>query len=582
MKALRQGKVSEARALVRLGANLKEADGEGISPIDFIISNKIKCLLDEIGVMTGDRAGDLPAPKVRHSPAIKKREDKRRPVNKIGSAVELDACENNTTLSEDSARRSANKRTSAEEQVCERIRELASKTEQICAQIEKLKNKNLALKRKLKTKRKNELHCLISQPAPADPMQAMVEELDREIRSYIAWIEAYRRASRPFFANIHDMVKGLVQSHFNDNVRVCTTGSFQNGLIMPWSDLNLTVTFPVDQRSDSKRRGCIIDSARRFSKVLQADRETVRTVDIEERSSLLILKLELTKKFRYQSVEIIFKYYVNPAYPSNEEIMDEYLARYPLSKPLYVLFRSLLHKSALDDPSQNGLKSVAIFLMVVAYLQHAQEQNMTLGQLFINFLFFYSYGFDLYKDSIHPYPASASQPHLPFVAKDARRKIHSLMVVNPYNDEIILTKSFKRSTELKQLIRLAYISLFTRCGCTTDRDPTASPVRQPKAAAKRPSSDNFADKRGDPLDRFKSISVRCLQKVAKKPPKLSLCLDTSEPKLASRASFSINRPVATDQLEEQLLAPSRERPARPSRFLLHTLISYNYEPTPNI
>ncbi len=39
------------------------------------------------------------------------------------------------------------------------------------------------------------------------------------------------------------------------------------------------------------------------------------------------------------------------------------------------------------------------------------------------------------------------------------------MILHPYNQEIILTKSFKRFKELKNLFRNLYVSLFSACKC---------------------------------------------------------------------------------------------------------------------
>lgn len=580
MKALYQRQLVEARILVRIGADVKLADSEGINPIDFIISKRIKKLLDEISIINGDRGSD---PNAKHNyelPAATSFNLERNVIRGL-NAIKNDAFENNKPKSDFSDKVIKTETAFSDNQLSQKIEELKNKTSQTIVSIEKLKARNLHLKKKLKSKRNDEANCLMRQVSLADPMQAMISSLNQEIESYITWIDIYKRVSKPFFVNVYNIIKTHILTFFNDNVKLNTSGSFQNGLIMPWSDLNLLVTFPTDQRTDSKRRGSIIENAKRFGKVLKLDKSTVRSCEIEERSSLLILKVELTKRFRYQSVEIIFKYYVNSSYPSNEEIIEEYLGHYPLAKPLYILFRSILHRSQLDDPSINGLKSVAIFLMVVAYLQHIQESNLNIGQLFINFLFFYSYSFNLHNDCVFPYPVR-SQPRNPFIIKNPRNKIHSLMVVNPYNDEIILTKSFKRSSELKQLFRLVYISLFARCSCVIDRNLTVNPKRQPNRVIKPNVDDKDTDINEDPLDRFTSIVVRYLGKVSKKGPKLSLCLDLDQPRFASRGSFNVIRTTVEDLFEEELLVNHTKKRVRRSQFVLHTLFSYNYAASVNI
>lgn len=578
MKALRNGYIKEAEAMINLGADLKQADNEGINPMDFIISNRIKSLLEIINLLQCENQGT----------AVGQKECRRVAENLQKMAgdgpislnvAENDRLEHNTTKSENSEKQQKDVCKAGDLQLLNDIKLLKDSVGVSSANLEQLKERNCALKRKLQAKRKRESVCLIQQASSSEPMQSMIDQLTKETEHYLGWIAKYRRISKPFFMNIYSLIKSHVGSFYGDNAKLTVSGSYQNGLIMSWSDLNLIVTFPYDQRNESKRRSSIIDSVKKFSKVLKADKTAVKSYELEERSSLLILKLELTKQYRNQDVEIIFKYYVNPSYPSNEEIIDEYLAHYPLAKPLYILFRSILHRSRLDDPSFNGLKSVAIFLMVVAYLQHTTDQNVSMGQLLINFLFFYTYSFDLYRDCVNPYPIK-SKPHNPFSVKDSRKRIHSLMVINPYNDDIILTKSFKRSCELKQLMKMMYISLFNRCHCPVERNFTISPKRQPNGSMKTAVDDKDTEVFEDPLDRFKSIIVRYLGKVAKRGPKLSLCLDLEEPRLMGRGSFSFIRTTMEDLYEDELLAPKKDHFIRPPRFLLHALLSYNY--TPNL
>ena len=45
------------------------------------------------------------------------------------------------------------------------------------------------------------------------------------------------------------------------------------------------------------------------------------------------------------------------------------------------------------------------------------------------------------------------------------------MIVNPYNKNIIITKSFKQTQAMRQALKLQYISLFATCNCALDLGP---------------------------------------------------------------------------------------------------------------
>jgi len=574
MKAIKLGHLENAKILIREGADLKQVDSDGISAVDYIIANRIRILMEELyRINYLELDSDILNKRKNDSFTIKEKIESK-------NITEQDLVEHNTTKSNYSDKNLTNNLDYNDYELSNKIKALNIKVKETNAKVDNLKLQNTMLKKKLKNK-KNRSDCLLKSASEEDPIKNMVNSLTKEIEFYISWVDNYRRLSTNFFDNVFNNIEDHINSFFGDNINVCISGSYQNGLVMPWSDLNLVVTFPNDHRNDSRRRSLITDSVKKFGKVLRSDKSLIKSCELEERSSLLILKLELTKQFRNQNVEVIFKYYVNSSYPTNEEIISEYLTEYPLSKPLYVMFRSVLHRSKLDDPSLNGLKSVAIFLMVVAFLQQIENSSVSLGQLFINFLFFYSYSFDLYRDYVQPYPVKG-HVRAPFSVKDPHRKIHTLMVVNPYNEEIILTKSFKRSAELKQLLRLVYISLFSRCNCMIKKNLTISPKKKSKNMIKSVNDDNDTDIVEDPLDRFKSIVVRYLGKISKRGPKLSLCLDVNEPRFNGRGSFNYVKNVTQDLFEEELLFKHTKSNMKPSKFILHTLLNYNYSSNFNI
>ena len=320
-------------------------------------------------------------------------------------------------------------------------------------------------------------------------MSVICKNITRENNNYVAWIDKFQKDSKGFFNGIYNTFQKQLLDYFKKNIKVSISGSIENNLHTPWSDLNIIVTILRSFTSDSQKTNYIIDNSKQFASTLKNNNNFIESYNIEERASLLILTLMLNKEFRCLRVEIIFKYSQNNNYLTHEHIISDYLQHYPVSRKLYLVFRTFLHHKRLDDPSLNGLKSIAIFLMIIAYIQKLQHHNMItkgnsvstekkfhkflnhpkhVGQLFINFLFFYSYNFDFYRDCIFTSPVD-EELDLPIFPKNSINKIYSLMIVNPYNKDIILTKSFKRTFELKQCLKLCYISIFQSCFCPSNR-----------------------------------------------------------------------------------------------------------------
>ena len=73
--------------------------------------------------------------------------------------------------------------------------------------------------------------------------------------------------------------------------------------------------------------------------------------------------------------------------------------------------------------------------------------HQSLGELLLNFLYFYGYQFDYLNNYIYVSPPR-SIIMTPFHVKP-EPVLNSLMIVNPYNNNLVITKSFKYSHIMK-------------------------------------------------------------------------------------------------------------------------------------
>ena len=584
MKALENNLNAEAGILITYKADFKTLNSDGLSAVDFIFAKGVEHLKEVLRNIMGNQSFE----NLSKIYTEEKLTELRKLLNCCGNEClkvqDIDTLADTTMLSGMSEMMPSMEAIPREDKLGQKFKELQAKAAEAQKRVEKMRKRNRELKSKLQANTRSEQACLEKSKTDNDPMTTVTSTLTNEINCYTNWIDGYRRTSTPFFENIHELIANQIKAFFGKKVSVAQSGSYENGLIMPWSDLNLIVTFAYDAKSENRQRSYIIESTKKFSKVLRNEKSIIQSCTVEERNSLMILKLRLTKQFREQTVEVIFKYYVNPAYPSNEEIVNEYLNHYKVAKPLYIVFRTILHRAKLDDPSLNGLKSMVIFLMIVGYLQQLEltsgksTDGISLGELFLNFLFFYSYGFDYYKESIWCYPANG-KPALPFGPKDPNKKINSLMVLNPYNRDIILTKSFKRTPELKQLIKLCYISLFSRCACLSTKTLTIKPKLSLTSKKKNNKLDNSFDIfNNDVLDMYKSVGARYITQLFKKEAKRSLHLTPDSIPEITRASFAHQKIVIDEvfQAEMELYRPVSVQGM--PMYMLQGLFNFNASP----
>lgn len=579
----------QAVMLINNGADTKLAGNDGLSPVDIAFAQNIEPVKTALRTLADSKQK---SEQLNRSSSEERLAEMRRssnmPNGELLKVHEIETLADTTMLSGMSEILQSIDVANCDDKISLKIRALHEKSLAAQKRVDKLRRRNNELSRRVKSKEASKSKCVDTADMGKDSTTAMMHTLTNEIEAYTNYIDSYRRASQPFFDDIFNLMLSKLRAHFGDSVNVTESGSYENGLVMPWSDLNMVVTFPSDNRSEMRNRNVVIENTKKFSKVMQMERKLVQNCFVEERASLLILKIRLTKAYRQQNVEIMFKYYVNPSYPSNEEIVMDYLDKYDKAKPLYIVFRTILHHARLDDPAVAGLKSAVIFFMIIAYLQHAEAtsdkplRSMSIGELFLSFLFFYSYGFDYFNECIQSYAVGDAHTET-IMQKDPHRRINSLMVLNPYNDDIILTKSFKRTAELKQLLRLCYISLFNTCACANNKTINLKPKLALRSSSKKQAQEEVSDLYERALEGFKIMEIRYMGGSAqKKLTKMSMHIEPEKIEQAPRTSFAVPQLAIQNLLDDEHVLYRYINADSGPCYMLHKLFSFNFSSCVNI
>lgn len=224
--------------------------------------------------------------------------------------------------------------------------------------------------------------------------------------------------------------------------KIGKSGSTKTDLWTPESDLNICVVIQKNSLSNSY----IFSQINRFYEFLEKKDTFIAKITAEEKKNIFVVKTWLTQKFAHLKVEIIFKMFFFENTVRNEYFVFSYMQVYKWLKPLYLIFRRVLHVHQLDDPETGGINTFSIFLMIVGFLQKIESQDnkksspvndvantsfrsmlsgstrvrdkyeisfnlsaknaanlSNLGELFLNLLYFYAYSFDYSECFIKPY-----------------------------------------------------------------------------------------------------------------------------------------------------------------------------------
>ena len=294
---------------------------------------------------------------------------------------------------------------------------------------------------------------------------------------------------------------------------------------MPWSDLNIVVTFRIRNLTERD----VLKHVEKFKEFLSAHKKLVDHAEVGERKNISILKLTLTEFVSSKRTEVIFRRSFVQSLPKTESIIRDYLETYPITRMLYFLVRKIFHTAELDDPADGGINGFAIFLMIVAFVQkiesstpnnaekqlkkanspqlssaptnsgefmnssfegHPSSQSVAgsnyincrkVGEIFLNFIYFYGFMFDYSTNYIHTYVSKFSKCN-PFYLK-VDPSLNTLMILNPFDHNLIITKSFKKTAHMKQTFRLLYNNYFAKCSCRGKK-----PLKTLEGVAKLPNS----------------------------------------------------------------------------------------------
>ena len=159
---------------------------------------------------------------------------------------------------------------------------------------------------------------------------------------------------------------------------------------------------------------------------------------------------------------------------TNEHIINQFVEHYSLLKPVYLFLKSLFASNSLTCPESGGLDSLSLVLMIVSLIQEIEFKNLddppdtpsylsSAEHLIIHFIHFYAFTFNYRLLTVCPHPPSFPSSSS-FKSKNSNDSIQ-LEVINVFNKSIVITKSFKKTSDLIQILKLEYNRLFESCVC---------------------------------------------------------------------------------------------------------------------
>ena len=200
------------------------------------------------------------------------------------------------------------------------------------------------------------------------------------------------------FTKILQILQSAILQVLNVKFDLYTYGSYANGLNMPWSDIDLLIEF-IDE-----------DNNIAYMEQLEIGLAKIKTFDeikFIKGATIPVLKIKTNDEFGETKIDITVKGLRHSGL-NCVSLIKQYIVYYRPLRPITLILKQLLHITELNDPYQGGLSSYGLILMITGFIQSLIVKNIYIeyennyGKLLLEFLKFYSSGFDYNNCKVAP------------------------------------------------------------------------------------------------------------------------------------------------------------------------------------
>eukprot|EP01063_Lacrimia_lanifica_P017495 TRINITY_DN24573_c0_g1_i1.p1 TRINITY_DN24573_c0_g1~~TRINITY_DN24573_c0_g1_i1.p1 ORF type:complete len:621 (+),score=224.45 TRINITY_DN24573_c0_g1_i1:91-1953(+) len=228
-------------------------------------------------------------------------------------------------------------------------------------------------------------------------------------------------------------------------------GSMVTGLILPTSDVDMTICYDVAAQSMQETYQCMDRLAHFIVKKGLCEDSFPQVI---KGAKVPIVKF--THKDTWIDVDISFN---SPNGRVNSEMVVRYTTQMPIIRPLVTVVKYFLQQRSMHEPFTGGLGSYAISLMVIAFIQHhpawqpyGDSSLCSAGGLLMDFFRFYGAMLDYETTGIDVATCR-------FFRKTPRDRNERFFLIDPQNPQNNVAGSARQLESIKSAMRHAFLAL---------------------------------------------------------------------------------------------------------------------------
>ena len=309
---------------------------------------------------------------------------------------------------------------------------------------------------------------------------------------------------------IEEIIKEIriIIEQINPNYELKIFGSYAYDLNLPWSDVNLILVnknkninysevenitdkeTTIGEKSENNENLSHKDTNSQYK-----EKNNINMRNIEEYDLLMKIYQKFEncnwiinlKKNKIENINII-GFNTNKNYEEIEinisietenhngmkvvELVNIFLKEYIVLKPLFLALGTILKNANLNIPSEGGLPTYGLILMIVAFIQNKkddinlEENEYIIGKIFFEFLIHYGMRFDFNKYVIITYEINDTNN---FSEKGNNINIgqntQGFMIIDPLNKKNNVAKATYQFMNIKMAFIISYMITNEDCEC---------------------------------------------------------------------------------------------------------------------
>ena len=289
--------------------------------------------------------------------------------------------------------------------------------------------------------------------------------LSKDISEYEKFVTTHIKLT----SNIHKELLNNVEKAVNESIpeyQVYLYGSHATNLCLPWSDLDIVL---INKNINNKNENNHILLSKLYENL--RNQKWVKDINYISNASIPIIKIYSIDIYNNIPIDISIQE-ENHFGLKCVDLVKQFMNEYESLKPLVLAIKNILKRANLNDPYTGGLSSYGLILMIVYFLKKQSFSGIdislgdnynNIGQLFYDFLLFYSFEFEFSKSIIY---INNNSCDLDDLLKYQNISLGSrLIIIDPLNLNNNVAKSCFQYLSVKMAFIISLKSLFEDCEC---------------------------------------------------------------------------------------------------------------------